>query len=95
MFIFHDFSLKDLFFVFSLKDLCKVTQPKLDSTDYWLTWLVHMSVSSIDDLQGPTPFHLLTPEVHTQEWPVVEVGADNISGSLKQESRGGSHRRGE
>lgn len=55
--------------------------------------LIDASPAAINHLQGPTTLGLLTPEMHTQEWPIIEIGFDNIPRSLKQQCARGAHGR--
>lgn len=55
------------------------------------TWLVDLSVATIDDLQCPPALRPLAPEVNAEEGPVFKVGAGDVPRSLEQQHRGGAH----
>lgn len=59
------------------------------------TWLVDVAVAGVDDLQRPPALGALAPEVDAEEGPVVEVGADDVSGPLEEQRARGAHGRGE
>lgn len=59
------------------------------------TWLVDVPVAGVDDLQRPPALGALSPEVDAEEGPVVEVGADDVSGPLEEQRARGAHGRGE
>lgn len=54
-----------------------------------------MAVAGVDDLQRPPALGALAPEVDAEEGPVVEVGADDVSGPLEEQRARGAHGRGE
>lgn len=54
-----------------------------------------MPVAGVDDLQRPPALGALAPEVDAEEGPVVEVGADDVSGPLEEQRARGAHGRGE
>jgi len=56
--------------------------------------LVDVTVAAVVHGHRPRAVHLLAPEVHGQERPVVEVGADHVPGPFEQQRGRGAQRRG-
>lgn len=54
-----------------------------------------MPIAGVNDLQGPSTVRLLAPEVHAEERPVVEVGAEDVARPFEQQGRCRAHRRGQ
>lgn len=48
-----------------------------------LAWWIDVSIPGVNDLQGPSTVRLLAPEMHAEEGPVIEVGAEDVARSFE------------
>lgn len=55
--------------------------------------LIDAPAAAVYNLQRPTSFRLLAPEMHAEERPVVEVAFDNVTRPFEQQGARGAHRR--